>query len=164
MRTNLRRITILTLDLDLDLVVEHLVTPPMGKRSIVMSVSVCVCICVCVCPSVRDHIFGTSRPIFTKIFMHVTYGRGSVHLWWRSDMLCTSGSMNDVIFAHKPRLLDAAAQLKRSAHAALGLAISCAYCAVISVAGQRTHGTTFRAFKVASQVATPWGTGGVCGL
>jgi len=110
-RTNLRRITILTLDLDLDLVVEHLVTPPMGKRSIVMSVSACVCICVCVCPSVRDHIFGTSRPIFTKIFMHVTYGRGSVHLWWRSDMLCTSGSMNDVIFAHKPRLLDAAAQL-----------------------------------------------------
>ena len=29
-----------------------------------------------------------------------------------------------VIFAHKPRLLDVAAQLKRSAHAALGLAIN----------------------------------------
>jgi len=36
-------------------------------------------------------------------------------------MLRTSGFMNDVIFAHKPRLLDVAAQLKRSAHAALGL-------------------------------------------
>ena len=43
-----------------------------------------------------------------------------------SDMLCTSGFMDDVIFAHKPRLLDVAAQLKRSAHAALGLAIKCA--------------------------------------
>jgi len=37
-----------------------------------------------------------------------------------------SGFMDDVIFAHKPRLLDVAAQLKRSAHAALGLAINCA--------------------------------------
>jgi len=45
------------------------------------------------------------------------------------DTLCTSGFMDDVddvIFAHKPRLLDVAAQLKCSAHAALGLAINCA--------------------------------------
>ena len=34
--------------------------------------------------------------------------------------------MDDVVFAHKPRLLDVAAQLKRSAHAALGFAINCA--------------------------------------
>jgi len=34
--------------------------------------------------------------------------------------------VTDVIFAHKPRSLDVAAQLKRSAHAALGLAINCA--------------------------------------
>jgi len=32
--------------------------------------------------------------------------------------------MDDVIFAQKPRLLDVAGQLKRSAHAALGLAIN----------------------------------------
>ena len=44
------------------------------------------------------------------------YGRGSVLLWRRSDTLCTSGFMDDVMFAHK---------LKRSAHAALGLAINC---------------------------------------
>jgi len=25
------------------------------------------------------------------LFMHVTYGRGSVILWWRCDTLCTSG-------------------------------------------------------------------------
>ena len=34
--------------------------------------------------------------------------------------------IDNVIFAHKPRLLDVAAQLKRSAHAALVLAINCA--------------------------------------
>jgi len=31
--------------------------------------------------------------------------------------------IDDVIFAHKPRLVDVAAQQKRSAHAALSLAI-----------------------------------------
>jgi len=31
-------------------------------RSIVMSVSVCLCVCL----SVRDHIYGTTRPIFTS--------------------------------------------------------------------------------------------------
>ena len=46
---------------------------------------------VCVCLSVRDHIFGITRPIFTNFFMRVTYGRGSVLLWWRSDTLRTSG-------------------------------------------------------------------------
>ena len=69
---------------------------------------VCLCGCVCVCLSVRDHIFGTARPIFTKLFAHVTYGRGSVLLWQRSDALCTSGFVDDVMFAHKPRLLDVA--------------------------------------------------------
>jgi len=58
--------------------------------------------------------------------MRLTYGRGSVLLWRRSDMLCTSGFMDDFIFAHEPRLLAIAAQLKRSAHAALGSAINCA--------------------------------------
>ena len=81
---------------------------------------------VSVCLSVCDHIFGTTRPIFTKIFVHVTYGRGSVLRWWRSDMLCTTSFTDDVMFTHKPRLLNVATQLKRSAHAALGLAIKCA--------------------------------------
>jgi len=74
---------------------------------------VCVCVCLCVCLSVRDHIFGTTRPIFTT-FLYVTYGRGSVFLWRRIDTLCTSGFIDDVMFTHKPRLLDVAAQLKRS--------------------------------------------------
>jgi len=80
-----------------------------------MSVSICACL------SVHDHIFGTARAIVNKLFRC-----GSVLLWRSSSMLCTSGFMDDVIFARKPRLLDVAAQLKRSAHAALGLAVKCA--------------------------------------
>ena len=83
-------------------------------------------ICLCVDLLDRDHIFGTTRPIFTKCFVHVTYGRGSVLLWWRNDTLRISGFTDDVIFAHKQGLLDVAAQLKRSAHAALGFAVNCA--------------------------------------
>ena len=117
-------------------------------RSVVTSVSVRVCVFV------RDQIFGTTPPIFTKFCVRVTYDHGLVILWRRNDMLCTSGFTDDVMFAHKPiKLLDVAAQLKRSAHAALGLTINCAR--VIPVAGQRTHGTTFRALKVTSHVATP---------
>ena len=52
------------------LLTTNLITPPpMGERSIVMSVSVCLCV---TCLSVRDHIFGTTRPIFTKLFTCVT--------------------------------------------------------------------------------------------
>jgi len=36
-----------------------------------MSVSVCLSVCM----SVRDYIFGTTRPICTKFFPNVTYGR-----------------------------------------------------------------------------------------
>ena len=63
----------------------------------------CVCVsgvCVFVCP--RSYL-GTILLIFTNFFVHVTYGRGSVLLWRRSDTLCTSGFMDDVIFEHKPR-------------------------------------------------------------
>ena len=82
--------------------------PPIWEWRIAISVSVCV--------FVRDRVFGTTRPIFTKLFVHVTCGRGSVLLWRRIDVLCTStsGFMDDVILAHKPRLLDVAAQLKHS--------------------------------------------------
>jgi len=54
----------------------------------------------------------------------VTCGRGSVLFCRRSDTSRTSGFVDDVISAQKPRLLDVAAQLRRSSHAALGLAIN----------------------------------------
>jgi len=84
----------------------------------------CLSGCVCVCLPVHDHIFGTIRLIFAKFLMHANCDRGSFLLWRRIDTLCTSGFMDDVIFAHKPRLLDVAAQLMDSAHAALGLALN----------------------------------------
>ena len=96
----------------------------------------------------RNHIFGTTRPIFTKFFMHVTYGRGSVLLWrrwyvmyfrfygWRH--IC---SWADVARHRRP----AEAQCTRS----LGLGYK--MCTVIPAACQRTHGTTFRALKVISR-------------
>ena len=85
-------------------------------------VCVCVCVCVCVracvracmracvraCVSVHGHIFVT-----TNFFVHVTYGRGSVLLWQPTDTLCISGLMDDVIFAHKLRLLDVTVRLKQ---------------------------------------------------
>jgi len=80
-------------------------------------------VCVFVCP--RSYLRNYTSDLH-QIFAHVTYGRGSVLLWQHSDKLCTSGFMDDVIFAHKPGLLDVATHLKRSAHAALGLAINCA--------------------------------------
>jgi len=89
------------------------------ERSIVMSVSVCVRL------SVRDHILETTRPILTKFFMRVTNGRGSVFLWRRSDALCRSGFMDDVIFTHFPSRRPAEAQCTRS----LGLGYK--LCAVI---------------------------------
>jgi len=55
---------------------------------------------------------------------------------------------DNVIFAHKPGLLDVAAQLRRSAHAALGLAIKCAEKRL--QANERTG-----LLKLTSQVATP---------
>jgi len=83
----------------------------------------CASVCVCLSAIISPELHIRSSPIF---FARVTYGRGSALVWRRSDMLCASGFMDDVMFAHKPRLFDAAAQLKRSAHAALGLAINCA--------------------------------------
>jgi len=75
-----------------------LLRPRKGARSIVMSVCVCVCVCVFVCPR-------SCLPNYTsdlhQIFVHVTYGRGSVFLWRRSDTLRISGFVDDVIFARK---------------------------------------------------------------
>ena len=84
-----------------------------------MSVSVCVFVCT------RSYFRNYASDLH-RSFVNVTNGPGSVLLWRRNNTLCTSGYMDDVIFAHTPRLLDVAAQLKRSAHAALGLAINCA--------------------------------------
>ena len=73
-----------------------------------------VCLCVFVCP--RSYLRNYT-PDLRQIFC-------ACYLWPWLGALCTSGFVADVIFAHKPRLLDVAAQLNRSAHAAMGLAIT----------------------------------------
>jgi len=56
-----------------------------------MTVSVSVCLYV------RDHISENTHLIYIACYLH---GRGSVFRWRRCDMLCTSGFMDDVMFAH----------------------------------------------------------------
>ena len=51
-----------------------LLRPREWRRSIALSTSVCVSVCL----SVREHISGTTRAIFTNFSVHVAYGRGSV--------------------------------------------------------------------------------------
>jgi len=58
-----------------------------------VSLSLCVCPWGCLQLHVRSSFF-------TKIFVHVAYGRGSVLLCQCCDTLCISGFMDDVIFAH----------------------------------------------------------------
>ena len=57
---------------------------------------VSVRLCVCLPAIIPSELHVRSSPIF----VHVSYGRGSVLLWWRSDTLRISGFMDDVIFAH----------------------------------------------------------------
>ena len=60
---------------------------------------------LCVCLSARDYIFGTTRLMFRKFFVHVICGCGPLLLWRHSDMMRdmmrTFGFVDDVISAHK---------------------------------------------------------------
>ena len=62
-----------------------------------MSVSVCLCVCVCLSAIIPSQLHVRS----SLTFMHVTHGRGSVLLWRRSDTLCISVFLDDVIFARE---------------------------------------------------------------
>ena len=59
---------------------------------------VCLSVCLSACLSVHEHISGTARPIFTRFFVQIPYGHGSVLVWRRCDTLCASGFMDDVTF------------------------------------------------------------------
>jgi len=60
-----------------------------GERSIVMSVSDC-----------SEHISKTKRLNFTKFSARNAYGRGKVLLWRHSNMLCTSGFMDEFTISY----------------------------------------------------------------
>ena len=55
-------------------------------------------VCLSVCLFVREHITGIAGSIFTKCFVQIPCGRGSVLLWRLCDTLCISGFMDDVTF------------------------------------------------------------------
>ena len=76
---------------------------PVKERSIAISLSVCLCVCLSVCMCVGLSVSGTAGPIFTKVVAQISCGRGSVLLWPRCDMLCTSGFMDDVTFGRNGR-------------------------------------------------------------
>ena len=59
-----------------------------------LSVSVYVCVCLSASISLELHVR------YSPIFVRVTYGRGSVLLCRRCDMLFSSAFIDDVIFAH----------------------------------------------------------------
>jgi len=56
-----------------------------------------VCLSVLVCLSVREDISGITCAIFTKIFIHLAYGRGSVHLR-QGDEIPKEGAVLGVFF------------------------------------------------------------------
>jgi len=59
--------------------------------------SLSLCLSVCEQFSVLWNYMSDLRQILC-VCVCVTYGRGSVLLWQRCDMLCTSGFIDDVIF------------------------------------------------------------------
>jgi len=56
---------------------------------------VCLCVCLSVCP--RAYIWNCWTDLH-KIVVQIPCGCGSVFLWRRCDMLCTSGFTYDVTF------------------------------------------------------------------
>jgi len=72
-----------------------LTSPPIGVHSIAMRLCVCLSVCLYVCL----HISETTCRNFTKFSVHVVCGYGSDLLWWQCDTLCTSGFVDDIMFA-----------------------------------------------------------------
>jgi len=68
---------------------------------------VCLCVCVCLSASISLEIHDRCLANYCACCLWP----GSDLLWRRRDTLCTSGFMDDVMLAHKPRQLNVAAQL-----------------------------------------------------
>jgi len=56
-------------------------------------------VCVCLSAIISSELHVRASPIFVS----VTYGRGSIHLWRRNYTLCISGFIDDVIFVIRRR-------------------------------------------------------------
>ena len=63
--------------------------------------SVCLFVCLFICLSVYLFTRISQKPqvqMSPNFFIHVTYGRGSVHVRQQCDRLCISGFVDDVMF------------------------------------------------------------------
>ena len=107
--------------------------PPNMEPSIVTTASVCLCACL----SVRDHIFGSTRPISTRLFCTL------------STAVARSSSGGVVICYVLPVLWMTSYLLASQGCSASTRSLGLGYklCAVIPGAGQRTHWTTFCRLK-----------------
>ena len=103
------------------------------------------CVCVCVFVSPRAYLWNYRSALYQFLVL-VAYGRGLVLLWRRCDTLCTSGFVDDVILAHKPRQLNVAAQLME-AQSTCSLGLGYKRREGMPVAGQWTHEPTLRALR-----------------
>ena len=119
---------------------------PIGERNILNNGSVSVCVCVCLSTIISSELQVRSSPIFCAC----TYGRGSVLLWRRSDMYFRFYGWRHVCSWTKVARRRRPAESQRTRSLGLGYNL----CMVIPVAGRKTHGTTFRALKITSQVVT----------
>ena len=75
--------------------IAFVIPPQVGEGSFVMSVSVSVCLCV----SPRAYLQNYTSDLY-QLLCILHYDRGSVLPWRCCDMSCTSGLVDDVIFAH----------------------------------------------------------------
>ena len=73
-------------------VINHYYSAPVGEWSIAMSLSVCLCVCL----SANISLEPLYR--FANFFLQIPCCHGSILLGQRCNMLCTSGFMNDVTF------------------------------------------------------------------
>jgi len=95
------RIGLWITQVDSDVMSTFLLRPSDRLRNIVIvkryCVRLCVCVCVCVCLSERisSEPLSRSLPNFCAC-QHVAYGRGSVLIHGRCDMLYTSGFVDDI--------------------------------------------------------------------
>jgi len=86
-----------------------------------VSVRVSVCVCLSAIISSELHVRSSPNVLLCMLAMAVAmFSSGGVVIRCVHPVLWVTS------FAHQPRLLDVAAQMKRSAHAALGLATNCA--------------------------------------
>ena len=118
-----------------------------GERSVIMSMSVFdrLCVCLSAIISLEPHV--RSSPNFLCMLPMAVALSSSGNV-----MICY---VLPVLWMTSYLLISQGCSTSSPSRSAVHTQPWAWLCAVIPVAGQRTHGTTFRALEVTSQVATP---------